>query len=89
MMSAHPAYCGITTVLAISMGSSFCWMLKGISKVLIEDVLTRDAIDLKAWINRHESCVNRARRLLSPKTRARKTNVRLVCAADMEYEWNT
>jgi len=55
-------------------------------KVLIEDALTRDAMDLEVWLNRHESRVDRARLLLSPKTQARKTDVN---AWYVPSAWNT
>ncbi len=55
-------------------------------KVLIEDALTRDAMDLEVWLNRHESRVDRAQLLLSPKTQARKTNVN---AWYVPSAWNT
>jgi integrase len=55
-------------------------------KILIEDALTRDAMDLEVWLNRHESRVDRARLLLSPKTQARKTNVN---AWYVPSAWNT
>lgn len=41
-------------------------------KVLIADAKTRSPADLKVWLNRHESRIDRVRVLLSPQTQARK-----------------
>lgn len=55
-------------------------------KVLIADAEKRDSLDLEVWLNRHESRIDRARLLLSPKTQARKTHVN---AWFVPSAWNT
>lgn len=44
-------------------------------KVLIADAEQRKAADLKVWLNRHESRIDRACVLLSPRTQARRKKV--------------
>lgn len=55
-------------------------------KVLIEDAMKREAMDLEVWLNRHESRIDHVRLLLSPKTQARRTNVN---AWYVPSAWNT
>lgn len=42
-------------------------------RVLIKDAESREPIDLKVWLNRHEFRTDRARVLLSPKTQGRQS----------------
>ena len=55
-------------------------------RVLIEDASPRLAVDLKVWLNRHESRTDSVRILLSPKTQARNAMVNPWYAPSA---WNT
>lgn len=55
-------------------------------KGLIEEASPRSAVDLKVWLNRHESRTDSVRVLLSPKTQARKA---IVNAWYAPSAWNT
>jgi integrase len=55
-------------------------------RVLMEDAKGREPVDLKVWLNRHESRVDRVRVLLSPRTQARK---KVVNDWYVPSAWNT
>ena len=55
-------------------------------KVLIEDASPRPAVDLKVWLDRHESRIDSVRILLSAKTQAPKAMVNPWYAPSA---WNT